>query len=181
MQRRIDIIEEVPDVPDDDTANLILRDGTVHDEAEGHQHPGKVRGREDKQAEETQAGFGVAPTPDIDQAGREGGAKEGQREEWRKTEKRDHGVEEQPGEVGWRPAGGLLQQARVALEEEDVEEEVEIQRTEVEEGCEQAPVLFARGVLSVCCPIRFDPSTGMPRARISFQLGHSRSLTWDLT
>lgn len=46
--------------------------------------------------------------------------------------------------MGWRPAGGLFEEAGVALEEVDVEEEVERQGAKVEKGCEQAPVLSSR-------------------------------------
>lgn len=44
------------------------------------------------------------------------------------------------GGVGGR-GGVLLEEAAVALEEEDVEEEVEGQGAEVEEGCQEAPEL----------------------------------------
>lgn len=43
--------------------------------------------------------------------------------------------------MGWRSSGRFFEEARVALKEIDVEEEVEGQRTEVEERCEEAPVL----------------------------------------
>ena len=51
------------------------------------------------------------------------------------------GIEEQPGEVRWGSAGRFLEQARVALQEEDVEEEVEGEGAEVEEGGQEAPDL----------------------------------------
>jgi len=40
------------------------------------------------------------------------------------------------------PAAGFFEEARVALEEEDMEEEVKGERAEVEERGEDAPVLF---------------------------------------
>jgi len=45
--------------------------------------------------------------------------------------------------MGWRAAGGLLEEARVALEEEDVEEKVEAERAEITEGACEAPVLYS--------------------------------------
>jgi hypothetical protein len=68
-------------------------------------------------------------------------AEEGHRDEGREQQQRGHGVDQQPREVGGRTARGLLEQARVALEEVDVEEEVDGEGAEVEEGCEEAPVL----------------------------------------
>ncbi len=40
-----------------------------------------------------------------------------------------------------RATRGFLKQARIPLEEEDVVEEIEAQRTEIEEGSDQAPIL----------------------------------------
>ena len=47
--------------------------------------------------------------------------------------------------MGWRTAGGFFEEAGVALEEEDVEEEVEGEGSEVEEGGEESPVLCSSG------------------------------------
>jgi hypothetical protein len=43
--------------------------------------------------------------------------------------------------VGGRASGRLLEKARVALEKEDVVEEVEAEGPEVEEGGDETPVL----------------------------------------
>lgn len=43
--------------------------------------------------------------------------------------------------MGWGSSGGFFEEARVSLKEIDVEEKIEGQRTEVEKGCEEAPVL----------------------------------------
>lgn len=131
VERRVHVVKEVPHMADDDTADLVLGHDAVHNEAKGHQHPGKIGRGEHQQAEEAQAGLGVAATPDVDEAGGEGGAEEGQGEEGRQAEERCHGVEQQPGEVSRGPAGGFLEEARVSLQKEDMEEEIEIQRTEV--------------------------------------------------
>lgn len=56
-------------------------------------------------------------------------------------EETSHCVEEKPGEMCWRSARGLLEKTGISLEEVDVEEEVEREGAEVEECCEQAPVL----------------------------------------
>ena len=47
--------------------------------------------------------------------------------------------------MGWRAAGGFFEEAGVALEEEDVEEEVKGQGAEVEERGQDAPVLLEVG------------------------------------
>lgn len=71
-------------------------------------------------------------------------------EEWHGDEggegdEADAGVEEEPGEVGGGAAGGFFEEARVALHEEDVEDEVEGEGAEVEEGCCEAPELWVGG------------------------------------
>ncbi len=43
--------------------------------------------------------------------------------------------------MGGAAAGGFFEQARVALQEEDVEEEVQGEGAEVDECCQEAPVL----------------------------------------
>jgi hypothetical protein len=74
VKRRVDVIEEVPDVADNNATNLILRYNAVHNQAEGHQNPGKIWRGEDQYAEETESSVWVAATPDVDQARGEGGA-----------------------------------------------------------------------------------------------------------
>lgn len=142
VQRRVDVGEEVPDVPDDDPHDLILGHGAVQHEAEPHQHPRQVRRGEDQQAQEAQPRVRVPPRPDVDEGRGEGVAQEGHRHEWRQADQAGHGVEEEPGEVCGRIAARFFKKARVALEEEDVEEKVEGERAEVEEGCQEPPVLL---------------------------------------
>jgi hypothetical protein len=73
VKRRVDVIEEVPDVADNNATNLILGHNAVHNQAEGHQNPGKIWRSEDQYAEETESSVWVAATPDVHQAGGEGG------------------------------------------------------------------------------------------------------------
>lgn len=47
VKRRVDVIKEVPDVADNNATNLILRYNAVHNQAEGHQDPGKIWRSED--------------------------------------------------------------------------------------------------------------------------------------
>ena len=42
--------------------------------------------------------------------------------------------------------GGLFEHTRIALDEEDVKEEIERERAKVDEGGEKAPELFAQDV-----------------------------------
>ena len=129
----------------DDPHNLILRYRAVKQKGKAHENPRKIRCRKDEETKEAQPRVGIAPTPDVDEAGRERGAEEGHRDERRQEDEGDGGVEEQPGEVGGRLAAsgrrGLLEQARVSLEEEHVKEEIERQRAEVQERGQESPVL----------------------------------------
>lgn len=43
--------------------------------------------------------------------------------------------------MGWGAAGGFLEQARISLKEEDMEQEIEGQGAEVEKGSQETPVL----------------------------------------
>lgn len=121
MKRRVDVIEEVPDVTDDNAADFVLGHDAVDDQAECHQDPGEVWGGEDQHSQEAEASFRVATTPDVDQTGRKGRAQEGKREKWRENEERGHGVEQKPREVGRRSPRRFLQEARVSLQEEHME------------------------------------------------------------
>jgi hypothetical protein len=51
-------------------------------------------------------------------------AEEGHRYQWGETDEANCCVEEEPREMSWRASGGLLEEAGIALEEEDVEDEV---------------------------------------------------------
>ena len=61
--------------------------------------------------------------------------------------------------MGGRPARGLLEQTRVALQEEDMEEKVEVQRAKVEKGGQEAPVLKRPRVRTEICRERDSPLT----------------------
>ena len=126
---------------DDDAAHLVLGHRPMHDQRKGQQHPRKVRRLEDQQTEEAEHGVGVLPAPDVDERAGQGRAEEGHGEHGRDAEEERGREGEEPCEVGRGAAGRLFQQAGVALEEEDVVEQVEAERAEVEEGGEQSPVL----------------------------------------
>jgi len=141
MQGGVHIIKEVPHVPNDDAHKLVPRHGPVQHEADAHQHPRQVRRAKDEQPQKAHEGVRVAARPNVDEGRRQRVAEEGHRDEGREEQERRHGVHEQPREVGRRAARRLLEQAGVALEEVDVEEEVDGDGAEVEEGGEEAPVL----------------------------------------
>jgi len=105
--------------------HLVLGHGAVHDEREAQKHPRQVGCLEDQQAEEAEQRVWVLPTPDIYEGATEGGAEEGHGEHGGYAEKKGRSKGKQPREVGWRASGRLLEKARVALEEEDVVEQVE--------------------------------------------------------
>jgi hypothetical protein len=120
--------EKIPHVADHDAQDLVPRHRPMHHEAKGHEHPGQIGRGEDEQAHEAEPGVRVAPAPDVDEGAGEGGAEEGQRtggEEGRgEEEERAACVEEEPGEGGWGWSERGLEQARVPLQEEEMEEQV---------------------------------------------------------
>lgn len=71
MQRWVYVVEEVPNVANDNTHDLVPGNRAVHKQAEGHQHPRQVRSREDEQAQEAQSGVGVTARPDVNERRRE--------------------------------------------------------------------------------------------------------------
>jgi hypothetical protein len=46
------------------------------------------------------------------------------RYQWGETDEAHGCVKQKPGEVSWRASGGFFEEARIALEEEDMEDEV---------------------------------------------------------
>lgn len=76
-------------------------------------------------------------------------AEEGHGDEGGEGDEADAGIEEEPGKVGGGAAGGFFEEPGVALHEEDVEDEVEGERAEVEEGCCEAPELQGQGLATV--------------------------------
>jgi hypothetical protein len=123
-------------VADDDAAHLILGHRPMHDQRKGQQHPWQVRRLEHQQPQEAEHGVRVLPTPDVDERAGQRGAEEGHGEHGRDAEEERGGEGEEPCEVGGGAAGRLFEQAGIALEEEDVVEEVEAERAEVEKGGE---------------------------------------------
>ena len=67
VQGRVHIIEEVPNMANDDPHDLVLGDDAVQDKAEAHEDPWEVRRGEHQQAEEAQPGVRIAPRPDVDE------------------------------------------------------------------------------------------------------------------
>jgi hypothetical protein len=108
----------------------------MHDQREGQEHPRQVRRLEHEQTQEAEHCVWVLPTPDVDERTGQRGAEEGHGEHGRDAEEERGSECEEPCEVGGGATGRLFEQAGVALEEEDVVEEVEAERAEVEEGRE---------------------------------------------
>ncbi|KAB8349568.1 hypothetical protein FH972_023592 [Carpinus fangiana] len=94
-----------------DAAQLILGNRTVHGEAQRNEDPRQERRAEDEQPKEGEASVGVAPAPDVDQGGAEGMAEEGDTECGAQEQQAAHGVDEQPGEGGGAATEALLEQA----------------------------------------------------------------------
>jgi hypothetical protein len=124
----------------------------VHDERETQKHPWQIGSLEYEQAQEAEQCVGVLPTPYVYERATERGTKECHGEHWRYAEKKRRSKGKQPREVSWRPSGGLFEEARVSLEEEDVVEEVETERTKVKEGRYQSPILTN-------CELRYGRAT----------------------
>jgi len=68
-------------------------------------------------------------------------AEEGHRYQWGETDEANGCVEEEPREMSRRAPGGFFKEAGITLEEEDVEDEVQRQRAEIEECGYESPVL----------------------------------------
>ena len=132
---------------DRNPTQLILRPVPMQHDIKRYQYPRQPRRLERQQSQEAQPHVGIPSTPYIHQRRAERRAEKrliGNRSD---GEQAEHGIGHEPGEVG-DGGGGLLEHARVALDEEDVEEEVEGEGAEVDEGGEEAPVLLR--FVSVC-------------------------------
>lgn len=105
VERRVDVAEEIPDMADDDTHNLVLGYSAVEDQAETHKNPRQVWRGEDQQAEEREPRVRVAAGPDVDESRGERVAQEGHRNERRQADQTGRGVQKQPGEVRGRSTG----------------------------------------------------------------------------
>jgi len=134
-------LDNILTMPDRDPTQLILRPMPVQHDIERDQHPRQPRRLERQQAEEAEPDVRVPAAPDVHERRAQRRAEEGLVEQRSDEQERGGGVREQPGEVG-DARGALLQHARVPLDEEDVEEEVEAEGAEVDEGAEEAPVLW---------------------------------------
>lgn len=82
MERWVNVAEEVPNVPNDYTHNLVLGNGAVQDETEAHENPGQVRRGENEEPQEAESCVRIASRPDVDEGRRERMAKERHRDEW---------------------------------------------------------------------------------------------------
>lgn len=114
---------DVLTVPNSNTAKLILRPMPMQHDIKCNQHPRQPGRLKRQQAQKTQPHIGVPSTPDVHECGAQCRAQEGLVEERRDEEEGGAGVGEEPAEVR-HACGGLFEHAGVALDEEDVEEEV---------------------------------------------------------
>ena len=127
-------------VSDDNATQLVFRPVLVEDDVEGDQHPRQPRSLERQDAQEAQARVRVAPAPDVHQGRTDDAAQKGLAEQRRDGQRARRRVRHQPAKV-CHARRALLQHARVSLDEEDVKEEVEGERAEVDECGEESPVL----------------------------------------
>lgn len=65
VQRRIDIREEVPHMANYHTHDLVPRNCPIHDQAEAHEDPRKVRRSEHQEAKETKSRIWVPSGPNV--------------------------------------------------------------------------------------------------------------------
>jgi hypothetical protein len=119
---------------DHDTAHLILGHRPMHDERKTQKYPWQIWSLEYEQAQEAEQCVGVLPAPYVYERATQRGSKECHGKHGRYAEEERGGKGKQPREVSWRPSGGLFEEARVSLEEEDVIKEVETERAKVKEG-----------------------------------------------
>lgn len=160
VRRGIDVVEEIPHcpvvsmpsatgprpkltMPNRNPTKLLLRPMPMQHHIEPDQHPRQPRRLEVQYAQKAQPHIRIPPAPDVHQRRTKRGAEERRVGGGSEAEEGEDGVGHEVGEVG-DAAGGFFEHARVALDEEDVEEEVEGERAEVDEGGEEAPVLSIR-------------------------------------
>lgn len=110
---------------DNNPTNLILRHRTMQHQTKRHKHPRQIRRCKHQQPQKAQAGIRIAPRPDIHQCTAQRPTQKRHRYQRTGYQEYSGGIEQQPAEFGWRAAGGLFEEAGVALEEKDVEEEIE--------------------------------------------------------
>lgn len=128
-------------MPNHNPTHLVLRQLVRHCEREENQDPGQERRVEDDQTQEAQPGVGVPSAPDVHQRARQRLPEEGYGEERRQAQQHAGRVRQEPGVLRRRAAKRLLEQPGIALHEEDVQDDVEVEGAEVEEGREESPVL----------------------------------------
>jgi len=109
---------------------------------ECHKDPRQIWRREDQQTQEAEPCLRVPSAPNVHEGAGQCASEEGDAEEGRERQQEGGGIENEPGELRRGATRRFLEKARVTLEEEDMEEEVEGQRAEVEEGCYESPVLL---------------------------------------
>ena len=120
-------------MPNHNPTKLILRPMPMQHDIKRNQHPRQPRRLERQQSQKTEPHVRVPPAPDIHQCRAQRRAEEHLVEEGGEAEEGEGGVGQEPGEVR-EGGGGFFEHARVALDEEDVEEEVEGEGAEVDEG-----------------------------------------------
>lgn len=144
---RIDVVQEVVRVPDDDAQHVHLH-GVADEHRERQQHPRQVGRAERQHAEEAHVHMEVVrvPRPQVDHH-------EGQRvaQELDPLEhvdrRRGHqhqrcAVDQHENEVRCSPSKGpFLQQSAVAHDEVHVKQEVQVEGPEEQEGRQQPPIL----------------------------------------
>ena len=119
-------------MPNSNPTKLILWPMPMQHHIERNQHPRQPGRLERQQSKKTQPHIRVPSAPDVHESTTQRRTEEGLIEERCDEEQGGGGVGEEPREV-CDGGGGLLEHAGVALDEEDVEEEVEGQGAEVDE------------------------------------------------
>lgn len=139
---RVYVREEVVDMSNHNPQQVILGKGIIQQQREAQENPGQVRRTENEKSQERQPNRRIPSSPYVDQREAKRGSKEGHRSYGRQYQQRSSRIHNQPSEIRRPPPEtALLQVARVAAHEEDVEHEVQAQRAEVQEGGAQTPVL----------------------------------------
>lgn len=121
--------------------NLIFRNSAMQHQTKRHQHPRQIRRREHQQAQKAQPRIRIPPRPDIHQTATERRPQKRHPQHGRNQQQNPRGIHQQPGKMRRGPARRFLQQPRIALEEEDVEEEINGQRTKVQKRSQDPPIL----------------------------------------
>lgn len=125
---------------DHNAEQFVLWPVSVQYNAEPDHDEWQPRCLEGQKTNEAQYGIGMPTAPDVNQGATQSRAKKSLVKEGCQAEQRCGGICHHPGKGGWG-GGRLFEHTGVALDEEDMEEELKAEGTEIYECRQESPVL----------------------------------------